>query len=90
MFAVAQILAVFCKMFNKARDENEQLADAEKKKLEKEAMKEQAAAHSAKKEVVDADRSKPNYQVQKHARSNSISEAAGSLHSVGWLMYKAD
>ncbi|PSR91364.1 Formin-like protein [Actinidia chinensis var. chinensis] len=80
---VTQILAIFCKMFNKARDENEQLADAEKKKLEKEAMKEQAAAHSAKKEGVDADRSKPNYRVQKHARSNSVSEAAGSLHNVG-------
>ncbi|XP_057478157.1 formin-like protein 14 isoform X2 [Actinidia eriantha] len=80
---VTQILAIFCKMFNKARDENEQLADAEKKKLEKEAMKEQAAAHSAKKEGVDADRSKSNYRVQKHARSNSVSEAAGSLHNVG-------
>lgn len=51
---VTQILAVFCKMFKKAREENEQLADAEKRKLEKE------AALSAKKENADSDRSKPN------------------------------
>ncbi|KAI9083832.1 hypothetical protein K1719_034090 [Acacia pycnantha] len=38
---VTQILAVFVKMFNKSREENERQADAEKKKLEKEAMKEQ-------------------------------------------------
>ncbi|KAK3019968.1 hypothetical protein RJ639_003015 [Escallonia herrerae] len=54
---VTQILAVFTKMFNKAREENEQQADAEKKKLEKEAQKEQAAASSsARKESTDADR----------------------------------
>ncbi|THF99091.1 hypothetical protein TEA_024264 [Camellia sinensis var. sinensis] len=58
---VTQILAVFVKMFNKARDENEQQADAEKKKLEKEAMKELAAAQSAN------DRSKPSFRIQKHA-----------------------
>ncbi|GKV10558.1 hypothetical protein SLEP1_g21902 [Rubroshorea leprosula] len=40
---VTQILVVFVKMFKKAREENERLADAEKKKLEKEAMKEKAA-----------------------------------------------
>lgn len=81
LFAVTQILAVFCKMFNKARDENEQQADAERKKLEKEALKEQTAAHSAKKEGVDVDRTKPNYR--KHSRSNSISEALGSVHNLG-------
>jgi len=57
VFAVTQILAVFAKMFNKARDENEQLADAEKKKLEKEAMKEQAA----RKEGAYMDRVKANF-----------------------------
>lgn len=46
-FAVTQILAVFVKMFNKSRGENEKQADVEKKKLEKEAMKEKAAANSA-------------------------------------------
>lgn len=40
-------------MFNKARDENEQLAEAEKKKMEKEALKEQAANSSAKKESLE-------------------------------------
>lgn len=58
IFAVTQILFVFTKMFNKARDENEQAADAEKKKLEKEAQKEAAAANSAaKKEAAAADTS---------------------------------
>nr|XP_043606414.1 formin-like protein 14 [Erigeron canadensis] len=52
---VTQILAVFAKMFKKARDENEQQADAEKKRLEKEALKEHA---SAKKEGVEADSKK--------------------------------
>ncbi|PON35084.1 Tensin phosphatase [Parasponia andersonii] len=48
---VTQILAVFVKMFNKSRDENEKLADAEKKKLEKEAMKDRTVANlSAKKD----------------------------------------
>ncbi|KAF4376919.1 hypothetical protein F8388_022635 [Cannabis sativa] len=48
---VTQILAVFVKMFNKSRDENVKLADAEKKKLEKEAMKERSMAlASAKKD----------------------------------------
>ncbi|XP_076906657.1 formin-like protein 14 [Bidens hawaiensis] len=41
---VTQILAVFAKMFKKARDENKQQADAEKKRLEKEALKEQSSA----------------------------------------------
>ncbi|CAK8540240.1 unnamed protein product [Lathyrus sativus] len=40
---VTQILIVFVKTFNKSKEENERLADAEKKKLEKEAMKEKAA-----------------------------------------------
>lgn len=44
---MTQILVVFVKMFNKSRDENEKLADAEKKKLEKEAMKERTAANSS-------------------------------------------
>ncbi|XP_045813845.1 formin-like protein 14 [Trifolium pratense] len=39
---VTQILVVFVKTFNKSREENERLADAEKKKLEKEAMKDKA------------------------------------------------
>jgi formin 2 len=41
--AVTQILVVFVKTFKKSREENERLADAEKKKLEKEAMKDKAA-----------------------------------------------
>eukprot|EP00256_Glycine_max_P017027 XP_003533465.2 formin-like protein 14 [Glycine max] len=40
---VTQILVVFVKMFNKSREENERQADAEKKKLEKEALKERTA-----------------------------------------------
>lgn len=56
------------KLFKKSRDENEQAADAERKKLEKEALKEQAAASSSgKKEVVDADRIKLNFRNQLHA-----------------------
>lgn len=49
---VTQILAVFAKMFKKARDENEQQADAEKKRLEKEAHA------AAKKEGLDVDSKK--------------------------------
>ncbi|XP_017973460.1 PREDICTED: formin-like protein 14 isoform X1 [Theobroma cacao] len=63
---VTQILVVFVKMFNKSREENERLADAEKKKLEKEGMKERAAANlTAKKDGAD----EPNLssQIQKHA-----------------------
>jgi formin 2 len=41
--AVTQILVIFVKTFKKSREENERLADAEKKKLEKEAMKDKAA-----------------------------------------------
>lgn len=41
---VTQVLFVFSKMFKKAREENEQLAEAEKKKQEKEAMKELATS----------------------------------------------
>ncbi|POO00999.1 Tensin phosphatase [Trema orientale] len=50
---VTQILAVFVKMFNKSRDENEKLADAEKKKLEKEAMKDRIVANSSAKKDED-------------------------------------
>ncbi|KAG5592384.1 hypothetical protein H5410_042898, partial [Solanum commersonii] len=65
---VTQILVVFMKMFKKSRDENEQAADAEKKKLEKEALKEQVAASSSgKKGVGDADRVKLNFLNQLHA-----------------------
>ena len=46
VLAVTQILVVFVKMFNKSREENKRLADAEKKRLEKEAMKEKAAIHT--------------------------------------------
>lgn len=45
--SVTQILAVFVKMFNKSREENGRQADAEKKKLEKEALKERTLANSA-------------------------------------------
>lgn len=63
---MTQILAVFVKMFKKSREENEKQADAEKKKLEKEAMKEKAAANlSAKKDGVDVDKSIRNIQIQK-------------------------
>lgn len=41
--AVTQILIVFVKMFRKSREENERQADAEKKKIEKEAMKERSS-----------------------------------------------
>uniref|UniRef100_A0A803L6C9 Formin-like protein n=1 Tax=Chenopodium quinoa TaxID=63459 RepID=A0A803L6C9_CHEQI len=58
---VTQILFVFVKLFNKSREENAQQVEAEKKKLEKEAMKEKAAATSAaKKEGLDLNRSKLN------------------------------
>jgi predicted RND superfamily exporter protein len=45
--SVTQVLAVFVKMFKKSREENERLADAEKKKLEKEAMKERTLANAS-------------------------------------------
>ena len=38
---------MFVKMFKKSREENEKLADAEKKRLEKEALKDRAAANSS-------------------------------------------
>ncbi|XP_073051904.1 formin-like protein 14 isoform X1 [Primulina eburnea] len=58
---VTQILVVFTKMFSKAHEENEQQADAEKRKLEKEALKEQAVANSpARKDGLDALRAKLN------------------------------
>ncbi|EEF42478.1 conserved hypothetical protein [Ricinus communis] len=64
---VTQILVLFVKMFKKARDENERQAEAEKKKLEKEALKERAAANlPVKKDGIDNDRSRPGSQIQKH------------------------
>ncbi|XP_022735918.1 LOW QUALITY PROTEIN: formin-like protein 14 [Durio zibethinus] len=63
-----QILVIFVKMFNKSREENERLADAEKKKLEKEAMKERAAGNlSAKKDGADMDEPNLTSQIQKHS-----------------------
>lgn len=65
---VTQILVVFTKMFSKAHEENEQQADAEKRKLEKESLKEQAVANSpARKDGVDALRAKLNSRNQKQA-----------------------
>lgn len=64
---VTQTLAVFTKMFNKAHEENEHQAEAEKKKQEKEALKEQAAASSPRKEGVDALRAKLSLRNQKQA-----------------------
>lgn len=62
MVAVTQILVVFVKLFKKSREENERQADAEKKKLEKEAMKERAAANSSVK--IDIVKSQLNFQIQ--------------------------
>lgn len=65
---VTQTLVVFTKMFHRAHEENEQQADAEKKKMEKEALKEQAVANSpARKEGVDALRAKLSSRSQKQA-----------------------
>ncbi|GAB4834833.1 Formin-like protein 3 [Ancistrocladus abbreviatus] len=64
---VTQILVVFVKSFNKSRDENEQQAEAERKKLEKEAMKEKASANSAsKKETSNVDSLKPTTRSPKN------------------------
>lgn len=63
MVAVTQILVVFVKLFKKSREENERQADAEKKKLEKDAMKERAAANSSVK--IDIVKSQLNFQIQK-------------------------
>lgn len=63
MVAVTQILVVFVKLFKKSREENERQADAEKKKLEKDAMKERAAANSSAK--IDIVKSQLNFQIQK-------------------------
>lgn len=60
--AVTQILVVFVKIFKKSREENGRLADAEKKKLEKEEMKERA---SAKKDGIDMDEPNLTSQIQK-------------------------
>lgn len=62
MVAVTQILVVFVKLFKKSREENERQADAEKKKLEKDAMKERAAANSSAK--IDIVKSQLNFQIQ--------------------------
>ncbi|KZV31725.1 hypothetical protein F511_00529 [Dorcoceras hygrometricum] len=65
---VTQILVVFTKMFTKAHEENEQQADAEKRKLEKEALKELAVANSpARKDGVDTIHTKLNSHNQKQA-----------------------
>ncbi|CAK9142806.1 unnamed protein product [Ilex paraguariensis] len=58
-------------MFNKARDENGQQAEAEKKKLEKEALKEQAGTNSSARKEVDSDR---------------FAEIRNKLHSYGQLV----
>ncbi|KAF2308883.1 hypothetical protein GH714_022722 [Hevea brasiliensis] len=64
---VTQTLVLFVKMFNKSREENERQAEAEKKKLEKEALKEKAAANlPAKKDGIDNDKLKPGFQIHKH------------------------
>lgn len=63
---VTQILVVFVKLFKKSREENERQADVEKKKLEKEAMKEKATTNlSARKDGVDSDKSTLGFQIQK-------------------------
>ncbi|KAG5249114.1 formin protein [Salix suchowensis] len=65
---VTQILVVFVKLFKKSREENERQADVEKKKLEKEAMKEKATANfSAKKDGADSDKATLGFQIQKDA-----------------------
>jgi len=43
-YAVTSILVIFVNMFNKARDENARNVEAEKKKMEKVAMKERVNA----------------------------------------------
>ncbi|GMI94178.1 Formin Homology 14 [Hibiscus trionum] len=61
---VTQILVVFVKMFKKSREENGRLAEAEKKKLEKE----RAAANVAvKKDGADTDEPNLTSQILKHA-----------------------
>ncbi|KAJ8770867.1 hypothetical protein K2173_021782 [Erythroxylum novogranatense] len=52
-------------MFSKSREENERQADAEKKKLEKEAMKERPCNLPLKKDVADCDKAK-GLQLLKH------------------------
>ena len=65
---MTQILVVFIKIFNKSRDDNEKQADLEKKKLEKEAMKDRAAGSlSARKEGVDVDRLKLDIHHHRHS-----------------------
>lgn len=56
--AVTSILVLFVNMFNKARDENAKQAESEKKKLEKEAMKDKANPSSAKKDSADSERAR--------------------------------
>lgn len=65
---MTQILVVFVKMFKKAREENAKQAEVEKKRLEKEAMKEKAAANLvAKKEAADNEKLKGSSPLQKLA-----------------------
>lgn len=73
--SVTQILVVFVKTFNKSRDENERLADAEKKKLEKEAMKERTAANSS----TRRDGVQQSGMKQHETRINSQEDARGRL-----------
>ncbi|CAA7399776.1 unnamed protein product [Spirodela intermedia] len=55
---VTSILVLFVNMFNKARDENAKQAESEKKKLEKEAMKDRANPCSANKDGADSERAR--------------------------------
>ncbi|XP_006415300.2 formin-like protein 14 [Eutrema salsugineum] len=59
---VTKILTLFMKTFIKSREENEKLAEAEKKKLEKEAIKEKSAT---KKDAADND-NELNLQIHRH------------------------
>ncbi|CAM8956603.1 unnamed protein product [Rhodiola kirilowii] len=56
---VVQILNVFVKTFNKSREENEQLAEAERKRIEKEANS------TAKKENIGSERSNSDHHSRK-------------------------
>lgn len=65
MIAVTQILVVFTKMFRKSREENERQAEAEKKKLEKEALKKEQQQIYLEKKMLDVDNSKLKFQLEK-------------------------
>lgn len=62
---VTQILVVFTKMFRKSREENERQAEAEKKKLEKEALKKEQQQIYLEKKMLDVDNSKLKFQLEK-------------------------